>query len=134
MSKKRRKHRITLEIGKFYRVQDGSPGGHPGQIYKIDNDDKAFFAIVTGSMSEDEFIRLGLRRGYYKLKHPTDQNVDISLLKKRPFIGDRNDYGEKEYSDMSFDDEDMYLIIKVQNSNPVYGKYYKKRKKNKKPR
>ena len=134
VSKKRRKHEITLEIGKFYRVLDGSPGGHPGQIYKIDNDDKAFYAIVTGSMSEDEFKRLGLRKGYYKLKHPTDQNVDISLIKKRPFIGDRNDYGEKEYSDMSFDDEDMYLIIKVQNSNPVYGKYYKKRKKIKKPR
>ena len=32
MSKKRRKHKITLEIGKFYRVLDGSPGGHPGQI------------------------------------------------------------------------------------------------------
>ena len=134
MSKKRRKHKITLEIGKFYRVQDGSLGGHPGQIYKIDNDDKAFYAIVTGSMSEDEYKRLGLRKGYYKLKYPTDQNVDISLIKKRPFIGDRNDYGEKEYSDMSFDDEDMYLIIKVQNSNPVYGKYYKKRKKIKKPR
>ena len=117
MSKKRRKHKITLEIGKFYRVLDGSPGGHPGQI----------------SMSEDEFKRLGLRKGYYKLKHSTDQNVDISLIKKRPFIGDRNDYGEKEYFDMSFDDEDMYLIIKVQNSNPVYGKYYKKRKKIKKP-
>ena len=133
MSKKRRKHKIALEIGKFYRVRDGSPGGHPGQIYKIDNDDKAFYAIVTGSMSEDEFKRLWLRKGYCKLKHPTDQKVDISLVKKRPFIGDRNDYGEKEYSDMSFD-EDMYLIIKVKNSNPVYGKYYKKRKKIKKPR
>ena len=134
MSKNRRKHKITLEIGKFYRVLDGSPGGHPGQIYKIDNEDKAFYAIITGSMSEDEFKRLGLRKGYYKLKYPTDQNVDISLVKKRPFIGDRNDYGEKEYSDMSFDGEDMYLIIKVQNSNPVYGKYYKKHKKIKKPR
>ena len=82
MSKKKRKHKITLEIGKFYRVLDGSPGRHPGQIYKIDNDDKAFYAIITGSMSEDEFKRLGLRKGYYKLKYPTDQNVDISLTKK----------------------------------------------------
>ena len=95
MSKKRRKHKITLEIGKFYRVQDGSPGGHPGQIYKIDNDDKAFYAIVTGSMSEDEFKRLGLRKGYYKLKHPTDQNVDISLMKK-----------SSEISHLVFSDED----------------------------
>ncbi len=85
-------------------------------------------------MSEDEFKRLGLRKGFYKLKHPTDQNVVISLVKKRPFVGDRNDYGEKEYPDMSFDDEDMYLIIKVQNSNPIYGSYYKMRKKIKKPR
>lgn len=134
MSKKKRKHKIMLEIGKFYRVLDGSPGGHPGQIFKIDNKDKSFYATITGSMSEEEFKKLGLRKGYYRLKHATDRNVDISLLKKRPFVGDRNDYGEKEYKDMSFDAEDMYLIIDVQNNNPVYGSYYKNRKKIKKPR
>ena len=134
MSKRRRKHKIVLEIGKFYRVLDGSPGGHPGQIFRIDKEDKAFYAIVTGSMSEEKFKRLGVRKGYIKLKHPTDQSVDISLIKKRPFIGDRNDYGEKEYKDMLFNDEDLYLIIEIQNNNPIYGKYYKKRKKIKKPR
>ena len=134
LSKKKRKHRITLEIGKFYRVLDGSAGGHPGQIYKIDNEDKAFYAVVTGSMTEEEFRSFGLRRGYYKLKHPTDNNVDISLAKKRPFVGDRNDYGEKEYFDMSFSDEDMYLIVKIQTNNPTLGSYYKKRKKIKKLR
>ena len=134
MSKKKRKHKIMLEIGKFYRVLDGSPGGHPGQIYKIDNEEKAFYSIVTGSMSKEEFNKLGLRKGYYKLEHATDSNVDISLIKKRPFIGDRDDYGEKEYTDMSINDKDMYLIIRVQNSNPIYGSYYKKRKKIKKPR
>lgn len=134
MSRKKRKHKIVLEIGKFYRVLDGSPGGHPGQIYKIDNKDKAFYAIITGSMSEEEFKKIGLRKGYYKLKNPTDQKVDISLVKKRPFVGDRNDYGEKEYEDMSFDDEDLYLIIKVQNNNPIFGSYYRNRKKIKKPR
>jgi hypothetical protein len=56
------------------------------------------------------------------------------LIKKRPFIGDRNDYGEKEYKDMLFNDEDLYLIIEIQNNNPIYGKYYEKRKKIKKPR
>jgi hypothetical protein len=134
MSKRRRKHKIVLEIGKFYRVLDGSPGGHPGQIFRIDKEDKAFYAIVTGSMSEEEFKRLGVRKGYIKLKHPTDQSVDISLIKKRPFIGDRNDYGEKEYKDMLFNDEDLYLIIEIQNNNPIYGKYYEKRKEIKKPR
>ena len=134
MNNKKRKHKIMLKIGKFYRVLDGSPGGHPGQIYKIDNEEKAFYAIVTGSMSKEEFNKLGLRKGYYKLEHTTDSNVEISLIKKRPFIGDRDDYGEKEYADMSFDNGDMYLIIKVQNNNPIYGSYYKKRKKIKKPR
>ena len=134
MSKKKRKHKITLEIGKFYRVLDGSSGGHPGQIFKIDNEDKVFYAIITGSMSEEEFKRLGLRKGYYKLKHSTDKKVDISLVRKRPFVGDRDDYGEKEYLDMSFNEEDMYLIIKVQSNNPIYGSYYKKRRKIKKPR
>ncbi len=41
---------------------------------------------------------------------------------------------KKEYSDMSFDEEDMFLIIGIQNNNPIYGSYYKKRKKIKKPR
>ena len=134
MSRNKRKHKIMLEIGRFYRVLDGSPGGHPWQIYKIDDEDKVFYAIVTGSMSIEEFNKLGLRKGYYKLKHSTDQNVDISLVKKRPFAGDRNDYGEKEYEDMAFDKEDMYLIFSIQNKNPIYGSYYKKRKKIKKPR
>ena len=134
MSKKKRRHKIVLEIGKFYRVLDGSPGGHPGQIFKIDKEEKAFYAIITGSMSKEEFNKLGLRKGYYKLEHATDNNVDISLIKKRPFIGDRDDYGEKEYGDMSFNNADMYLIIRAQNSNPIYGSYYKKRKKIKKPR
>jgi hypothetical protein len=56
------------------------------------------------------------------------------LIKKRPFAGDRNDYGEKEYMDMSFNNEDLYLFVEVQNNNPIYGKYYKKRRKIKKPR
>ena len=83
MSKKKRKHKIILEIGKFYRVLDGSPGGHPGQIYRVDKEDKAFYAVVTGSMSKDEFDRLGLRKGYYKLNHATDKSVEVSLIKKK---------------------------------------------------
>ena len=134
MSKKKRKHKIKLEIGRFYRVLDGSRGGHPGQIFKYDSEEKAFHSVLTGSMSIDEFTKYGMRKGYCRLKHTTDNRVDISLVRKRPFIGDRNDYGEKEYSDMSFDEEDMFLIIGIQNNNPIYGSYYKKRKKIKKPR
>ncbi|MBO4682885.1 MAG: hypothetical protein J5618_03400 [Bacilli bacterium] len=129
MSKQKRKHIIKLEIGKFYRVLDGSPGGHPGQIFKIDTQEKIFYAVVTGSMTKEEYAQLGLRKGYIKLTVPTDNNVDISLVKKRPFIGIRDDYGEKEYEDMSFDNNDIYIILKIQNNNPTYGSYYKKRKK-----
>lgn len=133
MSKKKRNHKVILEIGKFYRVLDGSPGGHHGQIFKIDYGDKTYHAIITGSMSKEEFSKNGMRKGYFKLKHATDNRVDISLIRKRPFIGDRNDYGEKEYEDMSFNKEDMFLIVKVQNGTPIFGAYYKKRKKIKKP-
>ena len=42
MSKKKRKHIIKLKVGKFYRVLDGSPTGHPGQIFKIDFGDKEY--------------------------------------------------------------------------------------------
>ena len=129
MSKKKRKHKIRLEAGKFYRVLDGSFGGHPGQIFKIDSENKTFYAVVTGSMSFKEFKELGLRKGYIKLKHPTDDNVDISLVKKRPFIGVRDDFGEKEYEDMKFHDDDLIIILKVQKSNPIYGSKYKKNKK-----
>ena len=121
---------LDSDLARIYKCSNGTKTINQAVNRHLDRfpDDFCF------KLSEDEFKRLGLRKGYYKLKHPTDQNVDISLIKKRPFVGDRNDYGEKEYLDMSFDDEDMYLIIKVQNSNPIYGSYYKKQKKIKKPR
>ena len=127
MSKKR-KHKIKLCIGKFYRVLDGNPGGHPGQIYNIDQSEKTFYAVVTGSMSLEEFKNLGLRKGYIKLSFPTDNKVDISLVKKRPFVGERDDYGDKEYPDMSFKDVDMEIILEIRKRKPIYGKYYKRRK------
>ena len=126
--KHKRKHKIKLTIGKFYRVLDGSPGGHPGQIYNINQNEKTFYAVVTGSMTFEEFQKLGLRKGYFKLNYPTDDKVDISLIKKRPFIGERDDYGDKEYPDMSFNDIDLEIVLQVQKKNPVYGKYYKRRK------
>ena len=127
MSKKR-KHKIKLNIGKFYRVLDGSPGGHPGQIYDMNQNEKTFYAVVTGSMSFEEFKKLGLRKGYIKLTCPTDDKVDVSLVKKRPFVGDRDDYGDKEYPDMSFKDIDMQIVLEVHKRKPIYGKYYKRRK------
>lgn len=132
MSKKKRKHKIMLRVGGFYRVIDGSPGGHPGQIFKIDKKDRAFYCILTGSMSNEEYRKFGLRKGYLRLKHTTDNNVEISLVRKRPFVGDRDDYGEKEFPDMTFKDDDTKIIISIQNKNPIYGPYYKKRKKIKK--
>lgn len=128
MSRKR-KHRIKLTIGKFYRVLDGSPGGHPGQIYGFNKNERVFYAVVTGSMTFEEFKKLGLRKGYIKLNCPTDDNVDISLVKKRPFVGERNDYGDKEYLDMSFKEIDMEIIFQIQKKkDPIYGKYYRRRK------
>ncbi len=127
MSRKR-KHKIKLTIGKFYRVLDGSPGGHPCKIYNYDQNERVFYAILTGSMTFEEFQKLGLRKGFIKLNCPTDDNVDISLVKKRPFIGDRDDYGDKEYPDMSFKEIDMEIIVQVQKKNPILGKYYKRRK------
>ena len=129
MSKKR-KHKIKLEVNKFYRVLDGSPSGHPGEIYRIDYGSDTFYAIVTGSMTFDEFYKKGLRKGYFKLQKPIDERVEISLVKKRPFIGSRNDYGEKEYKDMKFSDKDMVLVVSIQKNNPIYGKNYKKKNPN----
>ena len=133
MSKKKRSHTIKLEIGKFYRVLDGSPTGHPGQIYKIDFGNNTFYAIVTGSMTLNEFLIKGTRKGFIKLNVPTDGNVEISLVKKRPFIGERDDFGEKEYLDMKFDDSDRIILLSVKKRNPVFGKHYKKRLQKKKP-
>lgn len=128
MSQKR-KHTIKLEIGKFYRVCDGSTNGHPGLIFQIDQNTNSFYAIITGSMTFDEFKKSGVRKGYVKLVCPTDNRVDISLVRKRPFVGLRDDYGDKEYPDMSFKAEDLKIIIQIQSKNPIKGKYYKKRQK-----
>ena len=132
MKHKKRKHKIRLQVGRFYRVLDGSPGGHPGQIFKIDTYDKSFFTVVTGSMSYEEFEKLGLRKGYVRLKHPTDDKVEISLIRKRPFVGERDDFGDKEYQDMSFNIADITIILEVQKKNPIQGSYYKRRKRIKK--
>lgn len=132
MKHKKRKHKIRLQVGRFYRVLDGSPGGHPGQIFKIDTYDKSFFAVVTGSMSYEEFEKLVLRKGYVRLKHPTDDKVEISLIRKRPFVGERDDFGDKEYQDMSFNIADITIILEVQKKNPIQGSYYKRRKRIKK--
>ena len=130
MSKKKRKHKTKLVVGKFYRVLDGSQTGHPGKIYRIDYGKNVFYAIVTGSMSFEEFKEKGVRKGYIKLNVPTDDRVEISLVKKRPFIGDRDDFGDKEYPDMSFSEEDELIIISIQKKNPIYGKNYKKKNPN----
>ena len=98
-------------------------------MFKIDPEEKVYYAVVTGSMTDEELEKLGVRKGYIKLSVPTDNNVDNSLVKKRPFIGTRDDYGDKEYSDMSFSSNDIYIILKVQNNNPIHGSNYKKRKK-----
>ncbi len=131
MSKKKRSHTIKLEIGKFYRVLDGSPTGHPGQIYKIDFGNNTFYAIVTGSMTLNEFLIKGTRKGFIKLNVPTDGNVEISLVKKRPFIGERDDFGEKEYLDMKFDDSDRIILLSVKReilfSENIIRKGYKRK-------
>ena len=84
-------------------------------------------------MTFEEFQKLGLRKGYIKLNYPTDDKVDISLVKKRPFVGERNDYGDKEYKNMRFDNSDNVILLSVQKRNPIYGKHYRKRLVKKKP-
>lgn len=131
MSKKNRKHIIKLKVGKFYRVLDGSPTGHPGQIFKIDFGNNTFYAIVTGSMTLEEFLDKGTRKGFIKLNIPTDDNVEISLVKKRPFVGERDDFGDKEYKDMRFDNSDNIILLSVQKRNPIYGKDWQRKNPNK---
>ena len=67
MSKKKPNHKTKLEVNKFYRVLDGSSTGHPGQIYRIDYGNNTFYAIVTGSMTFEEFAKKGIRKGYVNL-------------------------------------------------------------------
>lgn len=50
------------------------------------------------------------------------------MVKKRPFKGAIDDFGDKVYEDMHFNDDDIIIILKVQQNNPILGKHYKKRK------
>ena len=97
-------------------------------VYTKGSDRKIFNSInefskknILPSTQEhvDQFARQGLRTLCYCYR-----------------IIDEKEYyeWEKEYEDMAFDKEDMYLIFSIQNKNPIYGSYYKKRKKIKKPR
>ena len=93
-------------------------------IWESENNVKDISMFDDDNITEklnDKYIFVALNPA----KRPADEKVDISLIKKRPFVGDRNDYGDKEYPDMSFKEVDMEIVLRVQRKNPIYGKYYK---------
>lgn len=129
MSKKKFKHRIhdlKLLNGHFYNVHDGSPGGHPGKIFATDYINDEYKSFLFGSNSKNRKRKL---KGYIKLKKPIANNVEESVVFKRPFVGVRDDFGDIEYPDMKIDQLDLPTLEKIKHNNPRYGKYYKKKHK-----
>ena len=134
MSKKRRRkkikrHETKLEIGKFYNVHDGSINGHPGRIEKIDEINDIFVSTTTGSMSKEEYERNPIRNNHEELIHSTDNKVYKSFINKKPFIGSRDDYGDKQYPDMKYHKDDLPKVDRVLKRKPRFGYWYKRRQK-----
>lgn len=136
MSKRKRKkpknHLIVLKEGRFYNVHDGSRKGHPGRIEIADYINNVFFSITTHSLTEDEYMQRkansSFRKDYIELSVPTSQDVYKSYINKRPFIGTRDDFGDKEYLDMAFNREDEKKIDKVKKKKPRQGYWFKRKK------
>ena len=118
-----------MEIGKFYNVHDGSVGGHPGRIEVADVENGVFVSTTTGSMSKDEYEKNPIRRNQEELAHPTDNMVFQSFINKKPFIGTRDDYGDKAYSDMKYHKDDIPKVKRVLKRKPRLGYWYKRKKK-----
>lgn len=133
MSRRRKpkKHNVILQKGKFYNVHDGSAKGHPGRIEEVDYKNDRFISVTTHSLTKDEYEQKKanntFRKDYKELKHRTSKDVYKSFINKRPFEGSRDDYGDKEYLDMSFDKEDEMEIEKVRARKPRLGYWYKKK-------
>ena len=113
----KRKGKIKLKIGRFYNVRDGSDKGHPGKVFNIDYQNGEYDSIVTETT---------YRKGLISIK-PTDEMARKSFIKSRPFKGTRNDYGDKEYSNMQFDENAYLKAEKVKKRFFRFGLHYKKK-------
>ncbi|MCH5171384.1 MAG: hypothetical protein J1F31_00925 [Erysipelotrichales bacterium] len=122
MSKKE-KYSKHLEKGRFYLVHDGSKTGHPGKIYEKNDKKNRYYAIKTGTTYDKHKIPLNF---------PTDSSTNRSYVDKRPFVGKRRDFGDKELGGMNFHKSDKGIIKVIQRRNPVYSQSFKRRKKKKK--
>lgn len=115
MSKKKGKPKIR--VGKFYNVRDGSEKGHPGYVFNADYENSEYDSIVTGTT---------YRKGMISI-HPTSEMVKDSYIRKHPFKGTRNDYGEEDYSKMSFDKDALIKAQEIKNKKYTFGNHYKKK-------
>ena len=128
MGKKRKNNRkpkptTILEVDSFYNVHDGSTKGHPGIITKANYRDNEYQSVVTETSNN--------KGDNIPLIHPTDNRVEKSFIKPRPFLGAREDYGNKKYVDMRIHPDDQDKVNTVNKRKPTLGKWLKnKQKKN----
>ena len=130
MSKKRKNNRkpkvnIPLEKNKFYNVHDGSKKGHPGIITETNYQEDEYQAVVTETSNT--------KGNNIRLRHPTDNRVEKSYIKPKPFLGSREDYGNKTYEDMQIHPDDRAKVDNVNAKEPTIGKWLKTKRQKKNP-
>lgn len=130
MSKKKNIIR-KLQKGRFYYVHEGSPTGHPGMIYWKNDKKNLYLSLTTGTSYNKDLLPLNA---------PTDSQVKMSYVNKKPFLGKRKDYGNKVLVDMKFSKLDKKMILHdISKAEPRYSKtlsrkdkrYFKKMRKKK---
>lgn len=109
----------NLKTGCFYLTHDGSKTGHPGMIYWKNDEKNLYLAITTGTSEKDD-------PHFEELSKPTFETIEKSYVNKKPFLGNRRDFGNTEYPDMSFHIGDYKILIKVCENEPRLGKRVKK--------
>lgn len=92
-----------LRKGRFYTVHDGSETGHPGMIYWKNDNKNLYLSLLTGTSSTKD---------NKSLTEPTDCSIDESFIHRKPFLGKRKDYGNKELKGMSFSKIDKKKILR----------------------
>lgn len=111
---KRKSIKKKLRKGKFYLVHDGSKKGHPGMIFWKSDKKNLYLSLTTGTSYNKDLI---------SLRYPTDKNTKKSFVNRRPFLGKRKDYGNKEFYDMKFCKGDKKSILRLlSKKDPRYSR------------
>lgn len=88
-------------------------------IYWKNDKKNLYLSLTTGTSYNKDLLPLNA---------PTDSQVKMSYVNKKPFLGKRKDYGNKVLVDMKFSKLDKKMILHdISKAEPRYSKTYQEK-------